>query len=144
MSQENVELVRRWYAFIEGFEGRIETDEIGDRLSDATLGDFFDPKLEWVPIPQGPLAGSTYRGFEGVRRFVADFLAAWDEIRTEPQEFLDRGDQVVTVLRMGGKVHELEIDEVWSHLLTLRDGRIVRVQTFGTREGALQAAGLSE
>jgi hypothetical protein len=43
-----------------------------------------------------------------------------------------------------GRMHELEIDEVWSHLYTLRNGRVVRVQSFASREGALEAAGLSE
>jgi hypothetical protein len=41
-------------------------------------------------------------------------------------------------------MHELEIDEVWSSLFTNRDARIVRVQSFATREGALEAAGLEE
>jgi ketosteroid isomerase-like protein len=141
MSQENVELVRRFYAFFESFTGgRVEPEEVPD----ATLAELFDPKVEWVPIPQGILAGSTYEGFEGLRRFAADFIAAWDEIHGEPQEFLDRGDQVIVILRVRGKMRQLEIDEVWSHLFTHRDGRIVRVQSFATREGALEAAGLRE
>jgi ketosteroid isomerase-like protein len=144
MSQENVEIVRRFFAFFEPFAGRIEPDEVADRLPDAALGEFFDPELEWVPIPQGLLAGSTYSGFDGFRGFVADFIAAWDEIHAEPQEFVDRGDQVVVIFRVRGRMHELEIDEVWSHLYTLRNGRIVRVQSFASREGALEAAGLRE
>jgi ketosteroid isomerase-like protein len=144
MSQENVELVRRMFAFFKAFEGRIETDEVTGRLPDAALGDFFDPKLEWFPIPEGVLGDSTYRGFDGFRHWVADFPAVWDEFHMEPQEFLDRGDQVVAVVRARGRLHELEIDEVWSGLFSFRDGRVVRVQNFGTREGALEAAGLRE
>jgi ketosteroid isomerase-like protein len=90
------------------------------------------------------LAGSKYEGYDGIRRFAADFYAAWDELRTEPQEFLDVGDQVVVILRMSGRMHELEIDEVWSGLSTFRNGRIVRIEGFATREGALEAAGLRE
>ena len=41
-------------------------------------------------------------------------------------------------------MHELELGEAWSALYTLRNGRVVRVQGFTTREGALEAAGLSE
>jgi len=41
-------------------------------------------------------------------------------------------------------MHELEIDEIWSALFTMRDARIVRVQDFASRDGALEAAGLSE
>jgi len=98
-----------------------------------------------VPDPGGHPWGPHHTGFAGFRRWAADFLAVWDEIHTEPQEFLDRGDRVVTVLRMKGKLHGLEIDEVWWALSTHRDdGRMVRFQAFGTREGALEAAGLRE
>src|SRR6476661_4891676 len=141
MSQEHVEVARRWWVFVKTLGGRIEADEVADRLPDTALGEFFDPKLEYFPIPQGVLGGSTFRGFDGFRRWAADFVTVWDEIQMEPQEFLDRGDQVVTVLRIRGRLHELEIDEVWSALSTHRHGRIVRFQAFGTREGALEAAG---
>jgi len=144
MSRENVEVIRRLFVFVKTFEGRIEADEVADRLPDAALGEFLDPKLEWFPIPEGVLGGSTYRGFDGFRRWAADFIAVWDEFQMEPEEFLDRGDQAVAVVRVRGRLHELEIDEVWSGLFTLRDGRVVRVQNFGTREGALEAARLSE
>ena len=144
MSQENVELVRRFFAFVKTFEGRIEADEVADRLPDSALGEFFDPKLEWVTIREGVLGRVTYRGFDGFRRWVADFFAVWDVIQIEPEEFLDRGDQVVLVTRMRGRLHELEIDAVWSALSTHRDGKIVRYQSFGTRDGALEAAGLRE
>ena len=41
-------------------------------------------------------------------------------------------------------MHDLEVDEVWSALYVLRDQRIVRVEAFTSREGALEAAGLQE
>ena len=75
MSQENVEVVRRWWAFVKTLGGRIEADEVADRLPDTALGEFLDPKLEYFPIPQGVLGGSTFRGFDGFRRWAADFVA---------------------------------------------------------------------
>jgi ketosteroid isomerase-like protein len=144
MSQQNVELVRRWFRFLQALAGRIEPDEIADRLSDAALGEFVDPEVDWVPVPQGLLGGNTYRGFDGVRRSASDFFAVWDEIHVEPEEFLDRDHQVIVVVRMTGRMHELQVDEVWSGLWTLRGGKIVRLQSFTTRDGALEAAGVSE
>ena len=44
---------------------------------------------------------------------------------------------------MTGRVDDLEVEEVWSSLFTLRDGRIVRVEGFASRDGALEAAGPS-
>jgi hypothetical protein len=41
MSRENVEAVRRWWAFVKTLGGRTEADEVADRLPDAVLGEFF-------------------------------------------------------------------------------------------------------
>jgi ketosteroid isomerase-like protein len=133
MSRENVEIVRRFIG---------SGDRQPEELTDDFLNEFFDPDVEWLPIPQGVLAGSRYVGFEGIRRFWTDFFAAWDELVVEPQEFREAGDLVVGVARMRGRLHELEIDELWSAVFTLREGRILRVQAFASRDGALKAAGL--
>ena len=135
MPQENVEIVRRFYA-------------IGDRpvaeLTDDYLSELFDPEVEYDTIPNGMLGGATYAGFEGMRRFWADFLGAWDELTLEVQEIREAGDDlVVGVVRAEGRMREREIDQVFAAVFTLRSARIVRVQAFGGREGALEAAGLS-
>jgi ketosteroid isomerase-like protein len=62
----------------------------------------------------------------------------------EPVEFVDRGDQVAVIMHMTARAEELEIDEVWSSLSTLRDGKIVRVEGFTSRSGAQEAAGRRE
>ena len=136
MSEENVEIVRRAFAAL--------VDAQFDELTDKALGEFFDPGVEWVPVPQGMLAGNSYVGFEGIRRFWSDFVADWDEIRVEPEELRQLDDRVISVLRVRGRMHDLEVDEVWSNLYTLRDQRIVRLEAFTSREGALEAAGSSE
>ena len=41
-------------------------------------------------------------------------------------------------------MHDVDIDELWSGLYTFRNGRILRVQGFVSRDGALEAAGLSK
>jgi ketosteroid isomerase-like protein len=41
-----------------------------------------------------------------------------------------------------GRTHELEVDETRSSLLTVRDGRVVRVESFADSDGAREAAGL--
>jgi ketosteroid isomerase-like protein len=111
-------------------------------LTDDFLSEFFDPAVEWVPIPQGVLVGTRYVGFEGIRRFSTDFVAAWDELVVEPQEFQEAGEVVVARIQMRGRMRALEIDEVWSALYTFRTGRIVRVEGFSSPDGAIEAAGL--
>ena len=136
MSQENVEIVRRLFAAFQSVDvGNFERRFEGVR-------DIFDPEVEWVAASHSLLATEEYRGFDGVRRFWTQFLSAWDEYRVEVEELIDAGDQVVAVMRLSGRTDELEVDEVRSSLLTLRDGRIVRIEPFASRDDAFEAAGL--
>jgi ketosteroid isomerase-like protein len=139
VSEENVDLVRRLYAALasEG-SGR----EFERRLTDEALSRFLDPRIEWLPVPHSLLAVDSYRGFEGVRRFWGEFISTWESYRVEPLSFDDAGDQVAVVVHIVGRTHELEVDDTRSSLLTVRDGRVVRVQSFADPDGARQAAGL--
>ena len=139
VSRENVDLVRRLYAELAS-QGAGEQFE--QRLTDDALSAFFDPRIEWVPPPQSPLAVETYRGFDGVRRYWGEFLSTWDEYGVEALKFDDAGDNVAVVVHIFGSTHGLELDETRSSLLTIRDGRVVRVQGFADADGARQAAGL--
>jgi ketosteroid isomerase-like protein len=144
LSEENVEVVRRALAFWEGFGEHIEPDEIADLMPDSALQEFLDPEAELIPVAQGLLSGNRYEGYQGIRSFWVDFFSAWDEFRTETRKLVDAGDQIVSVMRMKGRMHELEVDEIWSQLWTVRNGRIVRVQAFASADSGLEAAGLSE
>ena len=139
MSQENIELVRRLY---EELASEGSAPEFEQRLTDEGLSHFFDPGIEWIPVAHSLLAVETYRGFDGVRRFWSEFLSTWESYEVEPLSFSDAGDQVAVVVHIIGRTHELEVDETRSSLLTLRDGRVVRVQTYSDPEGAREAAGL--
>jgi ketosteroid isomerase-like protein len=139
MSQENVELVRRLYAQLaSGGSAR----ELEQRLTDDALSAFVDPGIEWVPVNHSLFADDSYRGFHGVRRFWSEFLSAWDEYRVEPQRFHAARDQVAVVVHIVGRTHELEVDQTQSSLLTIRAGKVIRVEAFGDPEGAREAAGL--
>jgi ketosteroid isomerase-like protein len=139
VSRENVELVRQLYAELAS-EGSAQ--EFEQRMSDDALRRFLDPEIEWVPVTESLLAVASYRGFNGVRRFWREFLSAWETYRVETLRFDDVGDQVAVVVHIVGRTHELEVDETRSSLLTVRDGRVVRVQSFADPDGARQHAGL--
>jgi ketosteroid isomerase-like protein len=139
VSQENVELVRRLYAELAS-EGSAQ--EFEERMSDDALSRLLDPEIEWVPVTESLLAVDSYRGFDGVRRFWGEFLSAWETYRVETLSLDDAGDRVAVVVHIVGRTHELEVDETRSSLLTVRDGRVVRVQSFADPDGAREAAGL--
>jgi ketosteroid isomerase-like protein len=138
MSEENVEVVRRLFAAFRSLDvGNFERrfDEVREIV---------DPEVEWVAAPHSLLASEEYRGYDGVRRFWTQFLSAWDEYGVEVEELIDAGDQVVAVMRLSGRTNELEVDEARSSLVTLRNGRVVRIEPFASKDGALEAAGLRE
>jgi ketosteroid isomerase-like protein len=138
MSRANIELVRRLYGELAS-EG--SPPEFEQRLTDEALGQFLDPGIEWVPVAHSVLAVESYRGFDGVRRFWGEFVSTWESYKVEPLSFHDAGDQVAVVVHIVGRTHALEVDETQSSLLTIRDGRVVRVQSFADPDGALEAAG---
>ena len=112
-------------------------------MTDDVLSRFLDPSIEWVPVTDSVLAVDSYRGFDGVRRFWGEFLSAWESYRVESLKFDDAGDRIAVVVHIVGRTHGLEVEETRSSLLTVRDGLIVRVESFSDPDGARAAAGLT-
>src|SRR5687767_13067018 len=130
MSQENVDKARD---FIEAYNRRD---------FDAAV-ESFDPRIEWVlPARQ---SSDSCQGPDEVKRFWDGLDETFDELRLDPQEYIDAGDRVATRLRHygRGKLSGAEIDEEMYHqVATFRDGRIVRLEYFGEWTEAREAAGL--
>jgi len=131
MSQENVEKARD---FIEAYNRRD---------FDAAV-ESFDPEIEWMlPARQ---SSDSCRGPDEVKRFWKGLDETFEELRLEPQEFVDAGDRVATRLRHRGRGRRsgLEIEEEMYHqVATFRAGRMVRIEYFGEWSEALEAAGPS-
>jgi len=103
----------------------------------------FSPDVEWHNAPEWPGA-SVHRGVEAVERDLRRQFDAWEEARYEPVEILRRGDKVVVLLHVvvKGKASGIPSGMEAGHVLTVRDGEVVRVQAFLSREQTLAAAGL--
>ena len=138
MPEENVEVVRRVY------------EATARRDSDAVLA-LYDPEVEW-DVSQDPtmvpmVGAGVYRGQDGLRRFFREWYEAWENIRNEPEELIDASDDSVVVVvtdRAQGRASGAEVARTHAALWTVRDGKVVRVAWFPTRDAALEAAGLSE
>ena len=132
MSQENVERIRNAFA-------------------GTTAGDFsylpglIDDSCEFLLPPNFPGTQAT-RGPEGFLSVVQEFEEAFEEIRYEPQEFLDQGDRLFAAVRTVGraKYTGIEIDGVLYWVYTFRDRLVVKMEAFLDRAAALEAVGLSE
>jgi ketosteroid isomerase-like protein len=130
MSQENVEIVRRALARLN------ETGEPDWDLSDTDL--------VWTTRPDGP-AHFTYQGLDGLRRGSASMRQVWAELHSEILEVVESGDVVVSVIRWHLRGQSgVELDEVEGWVTWIRDGKIVRIEQYGSKEEALEAAGLLE
>ena len=132
MSQENVEKARDFIAAYNrrDFDAAVES---------------FDPEIEWV-LPARQWSDSC-RGPAEVIRFWEGLDETFEELRLEPQEFVDAGDRVATRLRHfgRGKGSGLEVDtELYHQVVTFRAGRMVRIEYFARWSEALEAAGLRE
>jgi ketosteroid isomerase-like protein len=132
MSEENVEHVR---AFIAAYNRR-DFDAAMER---------FDPDIDWVLPPRQ--RSDSCRGPDAIKRFWRGLDETFEELRLEPQEFVDGGDRVATRLRFygRGKGSGMELEtEMYHQVVTFRDGRMVRIEYLGRWEEALAAAGLDE
>jgi ketosteroid isomerase-like protein len=103
------------------------------------------PDIELITTDRVTNPG-TYRGVDDIRRFFEDLFAPFEEVVAEPEEFLERGDQIVVlvVVRSRPRGSSAFIENRIGHLWTMRDGQVVRFQIFPEREKALEAAGLSD
>lgn len=114
------------------------------------------PDLETVAVPgQVPLSGAgaadpsqpTYRGLEGFAAAFRDWLSAWEIWAVTPTDFVEVDESRVLVLmdvRARSKTHQVEMPIEGANLITIRDGKLARLELFFDRDQALEASGLSE
>ena len=132
MSQETVEVVRE---LAKAWRG-------DDR--DAWLA-MWDEAAEFYPL-RSQLEGRSYRGHEGLRRFMAELDEVWGRVRFEVDEIRDAGEQVVALahFRARGRASSVELLYPIGIVLTVRQGLVVFARFCSDPSEALEAVGLSE
>lgn len=129
MSQENVEIVRRWAwaAF---------NDQ--DVFAELT-----DPAIEWAPFEENH---TVYHGLDGARQILAGWLGSWSDHDLEIEELVDAGEQGVVAtahLTARGSESGVDVDVRLYVRFRFRDGRVVYVFEHTDRDEALKAVGLA-
>ncbi len=134
MSEENVEVVREaWDAWLRG-----------DMDSLLTC---YDPEVVWDLTHFRDWPDNTYRGHQGVRRFLEEWLEVWDDYEAGVEEIRTAPDGRVVSLawqRGRGRQSGLPMEIEYALIATVRDGMILRLDNYDERSDALEAAGLSE
>jgi ketosteroid isomerase-like protein len=128
MSPEDLEIVRRAYdAFARGDLGEVRS--------------FLSPDIEWRTTPNVPFEG-TYRGTDEFFHGMTDWIEPFEAITTEVEEITNAGDHAVVQHRMRGRGRDsgVEVNLVIWQVVTVRNGQLVRMQDYQTREEAMAAA----
>jgi ketosteroid isomerase-like protein len=144
MSQENVEIVRRAYE-VNNSLGRTGAEFVDPEEIAPDFWARLAPDVELLERLELPDA-KTYRGRDEVKAFWRKTQEVFAELRWEPQEFIDLGHAVVVVTNVSatGRGSDVSVEMDETDVFWFRDGMIVRLQGFPTRDEALEAAGLRE
>jgi ketosteroid isomerase-like protein len=144
MSQENVELVLSLYEAPDvDYAQVVRDDSLWGGQAEA-LAPFIHPDCECVMYAFG--GEKRYAGLDGLRAFLLDWTAPWATYRFENEKAIDLGERVLMLNRDRG-LREGSTQEVEGRIaavFTIRDGKVVRIDAYPTRDEALEAVGLSE
>ena len=131
MSQENVEIVRRWWASLEAGELPFDLTDENVRIDNI----------------ERPVVEGTFHGHDGLRRWWQDFTESLADIHHEVLDStaLD-AQRVLTEIRSQGHFREtgLPIDLRWASIFSVRNGKVVHAAGYLSAREALEAVGLSE
>ena len=100
-----------------------------------------------VTFRAAPPANFVAHGLEETARQMLDVLAHWSDYRIEAEELEDLGEDSVLVAgrqRGTGKLSGAEVDYPIFVVWKFRENEVVGVYLEGTRDAALEAAGLPE
>ena len=133
MSQENVEIVRRWI------------DAYNRRDIDGLL-ELSDVEIEFKSIFAAVETGGVFRGQPGVYDYFKTLDDAYGRFEVVPRDFIDAGASVLVIAGAEWRGKESGAEGTTSIFVAshLKAGRMLRVETFTKRPQALEAVGLQE
>jgi len=132
MSQENVDLVRRYYAAWNA--GGLDAARA-----------FWSDDVEWQDAPEMP-DGGTFRGAEAVATHFDDLNEVLGTMEVEVGRVSPAGDEVFVVLHvhLDAQRGGLNLDGPIFESVRIEGGKVCRIRLFLDERAALQAAGLLE
>jgi len=132
MSRKNVEVVRDLYQHWAS--------------GDLAFSDPLDADVEFSrTAPEGTGVSGRWRGLKEVSAAFGEYVGAFSEFRVEADRIIDLHDERVLVLSRHtgrGKRSGVPTEHELGELITLHDGRIVRVDFYWDRAEAFEVAGL--
>jgi len=129
MSGANVETLRRGYDAL-------------NRGDVSIVLELLDADITWHEPAPSPEAGA-HRGRDSFERFLRGWLESFEGFRVEPEQVLERGDQLVAVVRQSGtgRASGLQVETRLAHVWTVANGKAVRWEAVPDAEAALADGG---
>lgn len=131
MSQENVDVVLELHAAVTR----------GDLDGVLALA---HPEVEYRSAIQQAMEGegSVFRGLAGIRRWFGELQDLYEYLESEVLEVHDFGERVVIVfvVRGRGAGSGITLGQPLAQVVTVRQGQIIGVRDYFSREEALEAA----
>ena len=102
--------------------------------------DVYHPEMEWGWSDEFPGLAGVFADNEHPNPRLRAWLSPWDHWRAVAEDFLEIGDHVVVLATyLGrGKGSGVEIRQEGAHVFELRDGKVIRLEIYASRERALQ------
>jgi ketosteroid isomerase-like protein len=114
-----------------------------NRFDDATLLEMVDERSVFEPLRSA--TEGAFIGLEGMRRFLADTVDAFDLFKATYTDVRDLGNGrllAIGTLRMRGRSSGVESDIATAAVVEFRDGVLVHYKDYGDPRLAREAAGL--
>ncbi len=108
----------------------------------AAVAEFTHPDFEMTLMANHPLGGRTYRAGDAPKAML-EFAKSFEDFRAEAEEFIEAADgRVVVAFHERGRPRgaNIELNQVFGILYTLRDGKVARMEWFDSPKEALAAA----
>ena len=136
MSRENVDIARR----------ALQASNRTPRPDFDTVNALYHPDHVLVAAISD-VEGRSYRGAEGFRDYLHEMNEAWGarEARVERVEEID-ADRVLAVGVFSGRSQRARVPQEapFANVMTIREGKVVRTENYGSVEKALEAVGRRE
>jgi ketosteroid isomerase-like protein len=106
-----------------------------------TTFDVYHPDMEWGWSDEFPDQDGVYKDTADPNPRLRAWLREWDYWRVEADELVEIGDHVVVLASYYGRGRGsgLEIRQQGAHVFQFRDGAVVRLEIFASRERALES-----
>jgi ketosteroid isomerase-like protein len=107
--------------------------------------DEIHPEIEVHTAIASAFRGEPFRGYEGVREWLAAVDESFERWDVELDDIHELGDVAVVLgaVHARGRGSGLELDLPTALVIDFRDGRVIRIRIFQDRDEALAAGGLT-